>query len=71
MINQTLENFISVLADQPDEAFIHENCKVAFVFDTARNVILRLEGNFQGLREEVAWELRNAIAKQHPIVYDQ
>lgn len=56
-----------MLEASPDEAFIHNNQREAFVFDTERNIILHLHGDFQGLREEVAWELRNAIAEQHPI----
>jgi hypothetical protein len=62
-----LGDFISVLVDHPDEAFIHENCRVALVFDTPRNVILYLEGNFQGLKADVAKAVKNAIDQQHPI----
>jgi hypothetical protein len=62
-----LEEFIHRLVTRPDEAFIHINGQEAFVYDTERDTILHLQGNFRGLREKVAWEVRHAIAEQHPI----
>jgi hypothetical protein len=66
----SLEDFIETLEAAPDEAFIQDDGKVAYVFDSERNAILHLEGNFLGHHNKVAWELRNAMAKQHPGVHD-
>lgn len=63
----SLGEFIELLTENPDEAFIHDNKRDAYVFDSARGHILHLRGDFEGLREEVAWELRNCIREQHPI----
>lgn len=63
----TLADFIERLEDRPDEAFIHLNGQEALVFDTERDTVLHLQGNFLGHREAVAWELRNSIAEQYPI----
>lgn len=63
-------DFVKTLEASPDEAFIQDDGKVAYVFDTERNEILYLVGDFTGFREKIAWELRNAMAKQHPRVYD-
>jgi hypothetical protein len=60
------EDFIEALKAAPDEAFIQNDGKVAYVFDSKRNAILHLEGNFHGHPNKVAWELRNAMAKQYP-----
>jgi hypothetical protein len=63
----TIGDFVDTLVNHPDEAFIHDNKHDAFVFDTERGYILHLQGNFDGLREEIAWELRNCIREQHPL----
>lgn len=67
MVFQSVGDFIEMLVDHPDEAFIRDNGTEAVVYDTARDAVLLLKGNFTGLPEEVAWELRHAIANQHPL----
>jgi hypothetical protein len=64
---QTIREFVDTLVRQPNVAFIQEGGRTAILFDTERASILMLRGNFLGLREEVNWELRQAIAEQHPL----
>lgn len=64
----TIGEFVEMLVTNPDEAFIHDNKREAYVFDSDRGHVLHLKGDFEGLREEVAWELRNSIREQHPFI---
>lgn len=61
----TLEDLIVSLIDHPDEAYIREDGKEALVFDSMRNEILVLQGNFTGSDEVVEEGLLRAYAKQY------
>lgn len=67
MVFQTIGEFIEMLVSNPDEAFIREGGTEAVVYNTERDAVLLIKGDFVGLPEEVAWELRTAIAQQHPL----
>lgn len=69
MVVNTIAELVDVLVEHPDEAFIAHNGEEALVFDTERDAILLLKGNFKRYhtRDEVAWRLRKAVREQHPI----
>lgn len=64
---RSLEELIEELVDHPDEAYIQDGGEQALVYDSERDAVLLLQGNFTGLPEEVAWALRKALAEQHPL----
>lgn len=67
MVFQNIGDFLDMVAKRPGAAFVLDNRTEAVVYDMERRAFLLLKGDFRGLREEIASELRRAIKEQHPI----
>lgn len=70
LLDRTLQELVELLQSYPNDAFIMNNGEQALVFDTERDAILLLRGDFTGLPDEITWSLRHAIDDQHPIEED-